>query len=187
MQLVIRVGGSWKCVSVSLLDGCVPCIAGVPLHEEILEPALWFKVDTISQSVHSLSRFSSIFVWSQVLVLNTIFIDCSERLISWAVGEDHLCKGLLEQPSEHCSSVSLTTSHHSLMAPTESTAADSLLCTNDLQSLFELAELLYRVSMPLSSVTMSSRASQVVRMINQSMLSVSMLCLLMLSRFCPHF
>lgn len=44
MQLIIGVGGSWKCVSVTLVDGCVPCIGGVPLRDENLEPALWFKV-----------------------------------------------------------------------------------------------------------------------------------------------
>ena len=44
MQLLIGVGGSWKCVSVSLVDGCVPCIGGVSLPEENIEPALWFKV-----------------------------------------------------------------------------------------------------------------------------------------------
>ncbi len=44
MQLIIGIGGSWKCVSVTLVDGCVPCIGGVPLRGENLEPALWFKV-----------------------------------------------------------------------------------------------------------------------------------------------
>ena len=47
MQLVIGVGGSWKCVSVTLVDGCVPCIGGVPCRDENLEPALWFKVSCI--------------------------------------------------------------------------------------------------------------------------------------------
>ena len=44
MQLMVGVGGSWKCVSVTLADGCVPCIGGVPLAGENIEPALWFKV-----------------------------------------------------------------------------------------------------------------------------------------------
>ena len=44
MQLMIGVAGSWKCVSVSLVEGCVPCIGGLSLPDENIEPALWFKV-----------------------------------------------------------------------------------------------------------------------------------------------
>lgn len=96
---------------------------------------------------------------SQVLVLNAVFIDCTERLISWAVCEDDTCNQLYgSEPSpDH-------TGHHSLMAPVEATL-DSLLCTNDLQNLFELAEVLHRVSIPdpqASIATAASRASRVV-------------------------
>lgn len=47
MQLIVGLRNSWKCVEVSLQDGCVPVIGGVALPECNIEPALWFKVSCL--------------------------------------------------------------------------------------------------------------------------------------------
>ena len=162
MQLIIGVGGSWKCVSVTLVDGCVPCIGGVPLRDENLEPALWFKVYIRSTKP---ARVTSQF--DQVMVLNSIFVNCADRVISWSVLEDSpLVKSLELLPLASVPPLvpPAQGGQRSLMAPVEG-PLDSLLCTNDLQNLFELAEVLYRVSAPISnsgSLEHASRASQVV-------------------------
>ena len=101
------------------------------------------------------------------MVLNSVFVNCADRVISWSVLEDNPLVNSLEllplasipplvPPAQG--------SQRSLMAPVEG-PLDSHLCTNDLQSLFELAEVLYRVSAPMStsgSLEHASRASQVV-------------------------
>lgn len=102
-------------------------------------------------------------------MLSSVFVDCSDRVISWSVHDgdsvvSSMELNLLQSDSpQSISPIPLPGSHHSLMAPAEG-SRDSLLCTDDLQSLFELAEVLYRVSMPMSSGLSESmtRASQVV-------------------------
>lgn len=107
------------------------------------------------------------YLFYQVMVLNSVFVDCGDRVISWSVHED----------DPFVSSVELLPlaavpplvppapgGQRSLMAPVEG-SIDSLFCTNDLQSLFELAEVLYRVSRHSytnGSLEHTSRASQVV-------------------------
>ena len=65
----------------------------------------------------------------QVLVLDTVCIDCSDHVISWAV----------PSPTSHPSS----TSEHTLMAPHEEGESS---CPDNLHNLFEMAETLFRVS-----------------------------------------
>lgn len=45
MYLLVGLRSAWKCVEVSLQDGCVPVISGVALPNCNIEPALWFKVE----------------------------------------------------------------------------------------------------------------------------------------------
>ena len=52
MHLMVGLHSSWKCVEVSLQDGSVPVIGGVPLPDCNIEPAVWFKVKW------SVARFS---------------------------------------------------------------------------------------------------------------------------------
>ena len=96
------------------------------------------------------------------MVLSSVFVDCTDRIISWSVYEGNPLVSSLELLPLASTATSLPSpgSQHSLMAPVEG-PIDSLLCTNDLQNLFELAEVLYRVSMP-TSADSTSRASQVV-------------------------
>ena len=91
-------------------------------------------------------------------MLSTVFVDCSERIISWSLSEDDLRVSSIEWRAHTKPPLTLSDSHRSLMAPVEG-AIDSLLCTNDLQNLFELAEVLYRVSMPTSAVSQSVGAA----------------------------
>lgn len=101
------------------------------------------------------------------MVLNSIFVNCADRVISWSVLEDSpLVKSLELLPLASVPPLvpPAQGGQRSLMAPVEG-PLDSLLCTNDLQNLFELAEVLYRVSAPISSggsLEHASRASQVV-------------------------
>ena len=44
MHLMAGLHSSWKCVEISLQDGSVPVIGGVPLPDCNIEPAVWFKV-----------------------------------------------------------------------------------------------------------------------------------------------
>ena len=44
MHLMVGLQSSWKCVEISLQDGSVPVIGGVPLPDCNIEPAVWFKV-----------------------------------------------------------------------------------------------------------------------------------------------
>ena len=44
MHLMVGLHSSWKCVEISLQDGSVPVIGGVPLPDCNIEPAVWFKV-----------------------------------------------------------------------------------------------------------------------------------------------
>ena len=98
-------------------------------------------------------------------MLNSVFVDCADRVISWSVHENSSLVSSLEfLPTAAVPSVPPPGSQRSLMAPVEG-SIDSPLCTNDLQSLFELAEVLYRVTIPTSAGSMlehNSRASQVV-------------------------
>ena len=41
---MVGLHSSWKCVEISLQDGSVPVIGGVPLPDCNIEPAVWFKV-----------------------------------------------------------------------------------------------------------------------------------------------
>ena len=101
----------------------------------------------------------------QVMVLNSVFVDCADRVISWSVHEDSPLVSSLELlPTAPAPSLPAPGCQRSLMAPVEG-SIDSLLCTNDLQSLFELAEVLYRVNIPMSSLEPTSRASQVVSIV----------------------
>lgn len=102
------------------------------------------------------------------MVLNSLFVDCADRVISWSVREDNPLVSSLELLPLAAVPPLLPPSpgsQRSLMAPVEG-SIDSLLCTNDLQSLFELAEVLHRVNRPMpssvGSLEQPSRASQVV-------------------------
>ena len=91
-------------------------------------------------------------------------MDCTDRVISWSVHEDNPLVSSLELSPGPPLLPPAPGSQRSLMAPVEG-SIDSFLCINDLQSLFELAEVLYRVSTPTSassSLENASRASQVV-------------------------
>lgn len=83
MQLFVCVNGCWKCLDVQLINGCVPSIGGIELANRQIEPAQWFKVSFEFQLPWVLKHDM------QVLVLRSVSVDCSERVVSWDVGESN--------------------------------------------------------------------------------------------------
>lgn len=109
MRLLVGLRGTWKCIQVHLEEGCRPAIGGNALEDCKLEPALWFKVrsercctyggqraePTASERTATVvasrvalpmtSPSPSTLLAVQTMVLESVCVDCSQRVISWRV------------------------------------------------------------------------------------------------------
>ena len=132
MIVFVGLNDAWKCVTVELVNGCTPRIGGVNIVDCPVEPSQW----------------------SKVLVLESLCVDCSQRVISWAVRRSVNNEESITAPrnvafdSASPSSLqlpftsSVSSGHYSLMAPHQ---IDASLYSDDLDHLFELATKLFYV------------------------------------------